>query len=109
QAREQLVQTQGALMVGKRVSGANLILTDEGALRATYVGPPFVYQFDRVGSGCGIVSRQAIAVTQTATFWMGRNGFFVYNGFVQPLPCPVQDVLFSDFNQQQMAKVSTIL
>lgn len=109
QAREQIVQTQGALMTGKRVSGANLILTDEGAFRATYVGPPFVYQFDRVGSGCGIVSRQAIAVTQTASFWMGRNGFFVYNGFVQPLPCSVQDVLFSDFNQQQMAKVSAVL
>lgn len=109
QARDQLVQTQGELMCGKRVAGANLILTDEGAFRATYVGPPFVYTFDRVGSGCGVISRQCVAVTQTAAYWMGRNGFFQYNGFVQPLPCDIQDVIFSDFNQQQNAKVSVVL
>jgi hypothetical protein len=109
QARDQLVQTQGALMCGKRVAGGNLILTDEGAFRATYVGPPFVYQFDRVGSGCGIVGRQAIAVTQTDAYWMGREGFFVYNGFVQPLACAIQDLIFSDFNQLQSAKVSSVL
>jgi len=109
QARDQLLQTQGEIMTGKRVPGGNLILTDEGAFRATYVGAPFVYQFDRVGSGCGIVSRQAIAVTQQATYWMGRNGFFVYNGFVQPLPCDIQDVVFSDYNSQQEAKVSAVL
>lgn len=109
QARDQLLQTQGALMCGKRVAGANLILTDEGAFRATYAGPPFVYLFDRVGSGCGIVSRQGIAVTQAAAYWMGRNGFFQYNGFVQPLACDIQDAVFSDFNQQQNAKVSAVL
>lgn len=109
QAREQLVQTQGELMCGKRVAGANLILTDEGAFKASYVGPPFVYLFDRVGSGCGVISRQCVAVTQTGAFWMGRNGFFQYNGFVQPLPCDIQDAIFSDFNQQQKAKVSVVL
>lgn len=109
QARDQLLQTQGEIMCGKRVSGGNIILTDEGAFSAIYVGAPFVYQYDRVGSGCGIVSRQAIAVTQQAAYWMGRNGFYAYNGIVQPLSCPVQDVIFSDFNDQQAAKVSCVL
>lgn len=109
QSRDQLLQTQGRIMLGKRVSDGVLILTDEGAFRATYVGPPFVYVFARVGSGCGVVSRQAAAVTQSAAFWMGRNGFFQYNGYVTPLPCDVQDYVFSDINDGQLSKVCAIL
>lgn len=109
QARDQLLQTQGRIMLGKRVSDGVLVLTDEGAFRAQYVGPPFVYTFARVGSGCGAVSRQACAVTQSAAFWMGRNGFFQYNGFVEPLPCEVQDYVFSDINDAQLSKVCAVL
>lgn len=109
QARDQLLQTQGRIMLGKRVADGVLVLTDEGAFRASYVGPPFVYTFARVGSGCGAVSRQSCAVTQSAAFWMGRNGFFQYNGFVQPLPCDVQDYVFSDINDGQTSKVCAVL
>lgn len=109
QSRDQLLQTQGRIMLGKRVSYGTLILTDEGAFRASYVGPPFVYTFARVGSGCGAVSRQCAASTQSATYWMGRNGFFQYNGYVSPLPCEVQDYVFSDINDGQLTKVCCVL
>ena len=109
QARDAILQTQGRIMCGKRVPGGVLILTDEGAFLGTYVGPPFVYTFQRVGSGCGVVSRQAVAVTQSATFWMGGNGFYQYNGYTSPLPCSVQDYVFSDINVSQIGKVSAVL
>lgn len=109
QSRDQLLQTQGRIMLGKRVSDGVLVLTDEGAFRASYVGPPFVYTFARVGSGCGAVSRQSCAVTQSAAYWMGRNGFFQYNGYVTPLPCDVQDYVFSDINDAQISKVCVLL
>lgn len=109
QSRDQLLQTQGRIMLGKRVSDGVLVLTDEGAFRGSYVGPPFVYTFARVGSGCGVVSRQAAAVTQSAAFWFGRNGFFQYNGFVTPLSCDVQDFVFSDINDSQISKVCAVL
>ena len=109
QSRDQLLQTQGRIMLGKRVSDGVLVLTDEGAFRASYVGPPFVYTFARVGSGCGAVSRQSCAVTQSAAYWMGRNGFFQYNGYVTPLPCDVQDYVFSNINDAQISKVCVLL
>lgn len=108
-ARDATLQTQGRIMTGKRVPGGVLILTDEGAFLGTFVGPPFVYTFARAGSGCGIVSRQAVAVTQNATFWMGRNGFYSYNGYVSDLPCDVKDYVFSDINKAQLSKVSVLL
>jgi len=109
QSRDALLQTQGRIVTGKRVPGGALILTDEGAFLGTYVGPPFVYTFQRVGAGCGIVSRQAVAVTQNATFWMGRNGFYVFNGYVSDLPCDVKDYIFSRINRGQLSKVSVLL
>jgi len=108
-SRDQLLQTQGEVMLGKRVHDGTLVLTDEGAFRATFVGPPFVYTFSRVGSGCGAISRQSAAVAQSSAYWMGRNGFFQYNGYVSPLPCDVQDYVFSDINETQFSKVCAVL
>lgn len=109
QSRDYTLQTAGQIMCGKKVQGGVLILTDEGAFLGTYVGPPFVYVFSRVGSGCGVASRQAVAVTQSNAYWMGRNGFYTYNGFTQTLQCDVQDFVFSDINFAQIAKVSAVL
>lgn len=109
QSRDAILQTQGSIMCAKRVPGGVLVLTDEGAFLGTYVGPPFVYTFSRVGSGCGIISRQGVAVTQNATYWIGSNGFFQYNGFTSPLPCSVQDYVFSNINVAQIGKVSAVL
>ena len=109
QARDATLQTQGAIQLGKRIPGGLLILTNEGAFLGTYVGPPFVYTFQRVGSGCGAVSRQCAAVTQSATYWMGRNGFYAYSGITTPLACDVQDYVFSDINLTQSSKITAVL
>jgi len=47
----------------------------------------------------------AVAVNDSV-FWMGRNEFYVYSGAVERLPCTVRDYVFSDFNQDQIEKVS---
>ena len=39
-------------------------------------------------------------------FWMGREEFYVYAGAVNKLPCTVKDYVFSDFNEQQIQKVT---
>jgi len=41
--------------------------------------------------------------------WMSPTGFWLYNGFVQPVPCDVSDYVFSNLNIQQMSKVSVTL
>jgi hypothetical protein len=37
---------------------------------------------------------------------MGREEFYVYAGAVNKLPCTVKDYVFSDFNEQQIQKVT---
>ena len=100
--------TAGSLMCGKRVRGLTIIFTDVDAHIATYVGAPFVYQFDRIGTGCGIISKQAVAATDNSCVWLSRSGFWTYDGFVKPLQCDVSDYVLNNINYAQDSKIYAI-
>jgi hypothetical protein len=105
QAGSQILQTNGQIMQAVRTTGQTLVLTDIDAHRAVYVGPPFVYQFERVGTACGAISRKAAATTDAGVFWMGPRGFFLFDGSsVREIPCEVFDRVFEDINTAQISK-----
>lgn len=105
QAGSQILQTSGQIMAGVRANGQSLIVTDSDAHRSVYVGPPFVHQFERVGSSCGLIARKAIVSTDAGVFWMGGKNFFRFDGqTVQQLPCEVSDAVFLDINTAQISK-----
>lgn len=110
QAGSQQLQTAGQIRAGVRTAGQTLVLTDIDAHRAVYVGPPFVYQWERVGTSCGIASRKAYAATDAGVFWMGQKGFFVFDGStVRDLPCEVWDYVFLDINTDQISKTWAVV
>ena len=100
--------TPGALLAGKRVKGINLLFTDVDVHTAQYVGAPFVYGFEKAGSGCGLISAQAVAAIDTAAIWMSKSGFWIYDGYVKPLPSDVSDYIFGNMNFNQLSKVYAI-
>lgn len=100
------LQTVGRIMLGIRTRGQTLILTDQDAHVATYQGPPFVYGFERVGSGCGVASRHAAVNVDEGVYWFSPSGFYTYTGgAVSPVQCDVEDYIFSDINTQQASQV----
>lgn len=100
--------TPGRLLTGKRVLGGTLLFTNVDVHLATYIGYPLVYSFQNIGRGCGAISRQCVAVHDAEAVWMGQNGFWVYNGYVQSLPCDVQDYVFSNLNRLQASKIHAV-
>lgn len=99
-------QTSGKLMCGIRLRALHLVLTDTDAHTMRYLGPPFVYGFERAGEGCGVIAKGAAIAADDHAFWMGEGQFFGFQGFVQPLQCDVSDYVFSDINRGQIAKVT---
>ena len=97
--------TPGSLIAGKRVKGVNLLFTDVDVHTAQYVGAPFVYGFEKAGSGCGLISAQSVAAIDTAAIWMSKAGFWIYDGYVKPLPSDVSDFVFKDINLAQASKI----
>lgn len=108
QAGSFILQTNGRLMCGKRIRGGHLCFTDADVHLATYVPNNSVYGFQRVGSGCGIISQQGAVVVDTTAFWMSRDGFWLYDGYVQPLESEVGDYVFGRLNEGQRSKVFAI-
>lgn len=109
QAGDQELQTSGQIMLGIRSRGQAVILTDIDAHVATYLGPPFVYGFQPIGTACGVISRNGAAAVDAGVFWMGQSGFFRFSGgAAETVPCDVSDYIYGDINRQQMTKVYAV-
>ena len=109
EAGDMELQTNGQIMCGVRMRGATLILTSEDAHLATYSGAPFVYGFQRVGTACGIASRKAAVAIDEGAFWMGKKGFYTFNGSTATeISCEVADYVFDDLNPSQVSKVYAV-
>lgn len=102
------LQTVGQIMCGLKIKGRALILTDEDAHTATYIGPPYVYGFERVGGACGAVSRKAAALADGTAYWMGQRAFFTMQDAVLQVPCEVADAVFGGLNRAQQSKVHAV-
>ena len=109
QAGGQNLTTNGKIITGVSLRGETLILTDVDAHVARYSGPPFVYGFNRVGTGCGITSANSCVVAGQSAFWVGQNAFHIYNGSVRTLPSAVGDFFFANINEAQRSKICGVL
>lgn len=81
-----------------------LVWSDAALHSMRYIGPPYQYGITRIGLTT-VIGPNAPVAANDMVFWMGQNGFYFYDGRVNPLPCPVKDHVFSDFNWLQADKV----
>lgn len=83
-----------------------LVWTDLGVWSMQYVGPPYVYQFNEIGNGCGLIGPKAAASVNGTVYWMGQSQFYrLAGGGVEPIRCPVWDVVFQDIDMDNTAKI----
>ena len=108
QAGDIELESVGSIVAGKRLRGVNLIFTDVDVHTAQYQGPPFVYGFERIATGCGLISAQAVAAVESVAFWWSPSGFFTYDGFVRPIKCDVLDYVTNNLSQTQRSKVYAV-
>jgi hypothetical protein len=83
-----------------------LIWTDLGLWAMQYAGPPYVYQFNEIGTGCGLIGRKAATSMGGVVYWMGQSQFYrLSGGGVEPIRCPVWDVIFQDLDTTNLDKI----
>ena len=83
-----------------------LIWTDNALYTMKFVGAPFTFGFEQVGTNCGLIGKNAVVEIDGAAFWLSNNGFFMFDGTVKSLPCTVEDFVFNNFNTTKGQQVA---
>lgn len=82
-----------------------LVFTDTALYSQQYLGPPYVWGFQIMGSNISIMSPNAAVIANNTLFWMGVDKFYFYNGTVQTLPSSLRKYVFENINTQQAFQV----
>ena len=87
----------GTKFVGALVAEENILIWTNNALYTMkFVGAPFTFGFEQVGTNCGLIGKNAAVEIDGVAYWMSNNGFFAFDGTVNSLPCSVEDYVFDD-------------
>jgi len=106
QAGSYRIPTGSKIVAGIQGPQQGLLWTDLDLWAMQYVGAPFVYGFNKIGSNCGAISRHCIGQLNGAIFWMSQKQFFMSMGSgPQSIPCPIWDVIFQNINTSYLNKV----
>ena len=107
--RPELANSAGFLFVkeGSRIiTGANvrqetLIWTDTSLSTLQFLGTAEVFGLQLLSSDTNIMGANAYASVNNNVYWMGTDNFFIYDGRVNVLKCPLLRYIFEDINRQQ--------
>ena len=70
----------GGQIVGIRGGEFGLVLMEKGITRMSYIGTPFIFQFDNISRGKGCIAAGSIAQVQGVTFFLSDDGFYSCDG-----------------------------
>jgi hypothetical protein len=102
----EVVLTGGTEIVGAIRSRNSInIWTDNAMFTQTFVGPPFIFNFQQVGSNCGLIAPHAAVDVDGISYWMSDNNFYAFDGRVRNLDCTIRRYLYDDFNNVNKDKV----
>ena len=74
------------------------VWTDTALFLMRFVGAPFTFSFEQVGTNCGLFGKNACVEVDGSSYWMSENGFFTYDGQLKSMPCLVEDYVYDSIN-----------
>mgnify|MGYP003624282781 FL=1 len=74
------------------------VWTDTALFLMKFVGQPFTFSFEQVGTNCGLFGKNACVEVDGSAYWMSENGFFTYDGQLKSMYCLVEDFVYDSVN-----------
>ena len=101
QAGSYRLSTGSTIVAHQQTRQEILVWTDAAIYSMQYLGAPFVWGFQILGSNTSIAGPNAVATAANITYWMGLDKFYMYSGRVETLYCPLRQYIFGDINLTQ--------
>ena len=105
-AGTQRLQDGTKIMGALKAKETILIFTDNALYTMKFVGSPFTFGFEQVGTNCGLIGKNACVEVDGVAYWMSPKGFFAYDGTVKSLPCTVEDHVFENIDTTKGQQVN---
>ena len=89
----------GTRIIGSIIAKENILVwTDNALYSMKFVGAPFTFGFEQVGTNCGLIGQNAAVEVDGVAYWVSNNGFFMFDGTVKTLTASVEDYVYNDFD-----------
>jgi len=75
-----------------------LVWTDNALYTMKFIGAPFTFGFEQVGTNCGLIGKNAAVEIDGVAYWMSGNGFFSFDGTVKSLQCSIEDYVYNQID-----------
>ena len=97
-AGSQRLQDGTKIMGALKAKETILIWTDNALYTMKFIGAPFTFGFEQVGTNCGLIGKNAAVEIDGVAFWLSTKGFFMFDGTVKTLPCSIEDFVFDNID-----------
>lgn len=94
------------IVVAVETRQQTIVLTDTAIYAMQFLGPPFTFGVNRLSENISIIAPTAAVAVDDLVVWMGEEEFFIYDGTVKPLPCPIREYVFQTMDRSEPFKVT---
>jgi hypothetical protein len=106
QAGSYRLSTGSRIVGGLQTSQQGLLWTDIGIWSMQYISQPYIYGFNEISTGCGLLAQKGCGILNGVAYWIGRSQFYrLGSDGVSPLDCTVWDVVFQDLDLANADKI----
>ena len=96
------ISSGNQIIAVEQTSQQMVVLTDTSVHTVQFIGPPFTFGLREVASGVSSAGPNCAIAANDSVYWMGLGEFYVYNGTVQVIPCPIKEYVFDlTFDQER--------
>jgi hypothetical protein len=101
QAGDYRLSSGSEIITAQQTRQEILVWTDAAVYSMQYLGPPYVWGFQIMGSNISIAGPNVVSTANNVTYWMGTDKFYMYSGRVETLPCTLRQYVYDDINMLQ--------
>ena len=83
-----------------------LVWTDNALYTMKFIGAPFTFGFEQVGTNCGLIGKNAAVEIDGVAYWMSNNGFFLFDGTVKSMQCSIEDYVYDQIDTTKGQQVA---
>jgi len=108
-AGDKLLTNGTQILAAANTESQVMVWTDDEVQSMQFIGPPYTFGFQQIGTSTGIVSPNAWVSYNNVMYWMGDSAFYVYAGGTNVHPCTVQKYVFDGLSAAQKRKTFAAL